>query len=202
MKQKKRTLLKSTLGANSYKQFNVHLARALSKDAALVLSHFIDIQNYENMPDEFYQQKERIMYELSMTKSEFDNALKILINSGCVSVVKKGLPAKNHYTLHDDRILDIMSTEYSSTREPTNSSSGEPTNTQNKKHKIKESAPLKRDSLKTQNNEKEPLSDLESRAFSSALSCDELDIHDITLESSMNGYSCETLKFMHLRDST
>ena len=104
--------------------YNSRLARALSKDAALLISHFLDIRSYENMPEEFYQQKERIMYDLAMSRTELDKALKILIDHECLKVTKKGLPAKNYYSLNDDKLIDILSeddykrTEYSATREP------------------------------------------------------------------------------------
>lgn len=106
---KKRRLLKNALGANAFWQLNKQLYHQLGWRPAILLTHLIDLlDNYEGMPDEFYQQYTRLKESLKFSRNDLDYSFKILKEKNLISVELKGIPAKNHYTLNEDAILNLM----------------------------------------------------------------------------------------------
>jgi hypothetical protein len=112
---KKRRLLKNALGSNAFWQVNKQLYNQLGWRPTLLLTHLIDLlDNYENMPDEFYQQYTRLKDSLKFSRKDLDYSFKILKEKELIAVELKGVPAKNHYTLNEDNILNIMILEQTS----------------------------------------------------------------------------------------
>lgn len=109
--KKHKHLLKNVLCSSAFWTINKKLAKEIGYLPTVLLQHFIEIRSYENMPDEFYQQKERIMNDLNFTKTSFDKSLKTLVDMKFISVVVKGLPAKNYYTINENLIVDFLSKE-------------------------------------------------------------------------------------------
>jgi DNA-binding transcriptional ArsR family regulator len=104
-------MLKSILGNDSYWSINKTLAKKLGLEETVLLQHMIDITAYKNMGDEFYQQMNRLSKELGLSERKISNHIDKLKNMGLISVTKKGIPAKNYYTLNSDNILDIFNGE-------------------------------------------------------------------------------------------
>lgn len=111
MLMKKKNLLKNTLASTAFWTINKKLAKHVGYLPAVLLQHFIEIRSYENMPDEFYQQKERILDDLGFTRRSFDKSLKTLVDLKFVSVIIKGMPVKNYYTIIDENIVDFLNEE-------------------------------------------------------------------------------------------
>lgn len=112
---KKRRLLKNALGANAFWQVNKQLYNQLGWRPTLLLTHLIDLlDNYENMPDEFYQQYTRLKDSLKFSRKDLDHAIKVLKEKKLIEVELKGVPAKNHYTLNENSILNLMIIERTS----------------------------------------------------------------------------------------
>ncbi len=104
-----RAFIKQTLALSGYWQINKSIARQIGIIPTLLLQHFIDILvNYKNMPDEFYQQQERIREELSLSDNELRFALKTLKDNNLITVVKRGIPQKSFYTLNFDKIKEML----------------------------------------------------------------------------------------------
>lgn len=106
---KRTQLLKNALGANAYWQVNKHLARTIGLEPTILLAHLIDlVTNYEHMPEEFYQQYSRLKESLGFSRRQLDDSIKILKEKSLIEVELKGVPAKNHYSLNVDKILESM----------------------------------------------------------------------------------------------
>ena len=76
-----------------------------------MLQHFIDLETLladEGKP--FYQQKDRILDKVPISKYKFTEYCKTLQKHDLLTIVKRGVPAKNHYTLSHDKIFNLLST--------------------------------------------------------------------------------------------
>lgn len=106
---KRTELVKNALSAKAFWQINKHLGRTIGILPALLLSHLIDlVTNYEDMPEEFYQQYSRLQKSLGLSKHQLMECIKVLRDQELIGVELKGIPAKNHYTLNIDNILNAM----------------------------------------------------------------------------------------------
>jgi hypothetical protein len=100
-----------TMVQGAFFSVNKKLAKYLgSNDAALILSHLIYLQEQFFQGAEFYQQQERIMEECNVSISALRIAMALLKKKGLLSVVKKGVPAKNFYLISLTSIAEILST--------------------------------------------------------------------------------------------
>lgn len=101
--------LKKILGTHAYWVINKELANDIGLHATLVLQHFIDLQSNFFEDGGFYQQQSRILKDLPITIDYLRKAVKILQDKGFITVVKRGVPAKNHYTVNEGYILSYLS---------------------------------------------------------------------------------------------
>jgi hypothetical protein len=98
-----------TMVQGAFFSVNKKLAKHLgSNDAALILSHLIYLQEQFFQGGEFYQQQERIMDECNVTVTVLRTAVKLLKDNGVLSVIKKGIPAKNYYLVSLNAIAEIL----------------------------------------------------------------------------------------------
>lgn len=109
--------LKKILGNNAHWTINKELAKDIGLDATILLQHFIDLQYSFFEDGGFYQQQNRLVEDLPLTIDYLRKATKVLIDKGFITVVKKGIPAKNHYTVHEGIILAYLSSITSSISE-------------------------------------------------------------------------------------
>ena len=103
--------IKKILGTQAYWIVNKELSKKLGLGQTLLLQHFIDLETLladEGKP--FYQQKDRILEKVPISKYKFTEYCKTLQEHGLLSIVKRGVPAKNHYTLSHDKIFSLLST--------------------------------------------------------------------------------------------
>jgi len=106
---KRLLLLKNLLGTTAFWQINKHLAKSIGHLPTLLLAHLVDIEtNYENMPEEFYQQYDRLSESTGLSKHQIGECIRILKETDLIQVKKKGIPAKNHYILNVDNILNAL----------------------------------------------------------------------------------------------
>lgn len=109
---KRLTRQKNSIGLQPYWQINKCLAKKLGLIPTLLLSHLEDLlYNYPNMPDEFYQQYDRLTDSLGLSKHKIQKAVDVLKKKGLISVEIKGMPAKNHFTLHPEAIDELLESE-------------------------------------------------------------------------------------------
>lgn len=109
--------LKKILGTHAYWVINKELANDIGLHATLVLQHFIDLQTNFFEDGGFYQQQHRILEDLPITIDYLRKAVKVLQNKGFITVVKRGVPAKNHYTVNEAHVLIYLSSITSSVSE-------------------------------------------------------------------------------------
>jgi hypothetical protein len=95
------------LSSDSYIAYNKQLAKEVGVDEAIVFGELCSICNIHG--EEFYFEQHRIIDETCLTEYRIRNALKNLQDFGLVSVTKKGLPAKNHYSLNEKVLVEIIS---------------------------------------------------------------------------------------------
>lgn len=135
--------IKKLLSNTAYWTINKELARDIGLDATIVLQHFIDLQSSFFEDGGFYQQQNRIVKDLPITIDYLRKAVKVLVDKGFLLVVKRGVPAKNHYTVLEENIIAYMSDTTSDIREVPLEVSGKDdktttrktTNTKNRKSK-------------------------------------------------------------------
>lgn len=109
--------IKKLLSNSAYWTINKELARDIGLEATIVLQHFIDLQSSFFEDGGFYQQQDRIIKDLPITIDYLRKAVKLLVSKGFLLVVKRGVPAKNHYTVLEGNIMSYMSRITSDTRE-------------------------------------------------------------------------------------
>lgn len=103
------------LGQHAHWQINKEIARAVGLDAALLLSDLISKRQYFLLNGDltegwFFNTQSNI--ELDTTLSEFQQrkAISKLVGKGFISVEKKGLPARYHFMINDDLLLNFLTT--------------------------------------------------------------------------------------------
>ena len=102
-------IITGTMLQGSFFSVNKVVAKYLkSNDAALLLSHLIYLQEHHFKGEEFYQQQERLMEECNLSLSALRISMKILSKEEIISVVKRGTPAKNYYTINFSAIGKIF----------------------------------------------------------------------------------------------
>ena len=95
------------LSQKDYIAYNKHFAKEVGVDEAIVFGELCSICNIHGQ--EFYFEQHRIIEDTCLTEYRIRNALKNLQNFGLVSVTKKGLPAKNYYSLNEQVLIEIIS---------------------------------------------------------------------------------------------
>lgn len=96
------------LTSSSYWTLNKDLCRKIGLQNTLVLQHFIDLQYKVFGGKEFYQQQDRIQDELGISERQVKQTISFLLNDGFISVEKKGIPAKNFYSISADKITSLV----------------------------------------------------------------------------------------------
>jgi hypothetical protein len=60
----------------------------------------------------FYQQDERLLNDLPFSIHHIKQARSVLKTKDLITVKSKGLPAKNHYTVNVDKVLELIGLKY------------------------------------------------------------------------------------------
>jgi len=105
MKQK--GLIKQLLSHGSWTAINKPLMKKIGLDCAYMFQYLLDLQD-NCFEGEFFQQQERLAEEFGWTVYKVQTVTKQLVGYGLLSVIKKGLPAKNYYSINEDQVLCIL----------------------------------------------------------------------------------------------
>jgi len=93
--------------------FNVGLARMLgSVKAGLLLSQLLWWHEKGNDREWTYKTMEEIKQETALSRKEQDGAIRILKKSKILEVMVKGLPAKRHFKIDFDKIIELAEKHY------------------------------------------------------------------------------------------
>ena len=106
--------LLKTFKDDAYWLVNKHLASHLGLVPTILLSELISKENYHYQKSEliedkyFYHKSEVIEDNLFITSDKRRSCVEILKNSGTISVITKGMPAKHYYSVNHKRIIELM----------------------------------------------------------------------------------------------
>lgn len=100
--------IKHILGVNAHWTVNKHLANTIGLHETILLQHLIDLQESFFEDGGFYQQDERLLKDLPFTIHHIKQARSILKQKELITVKSKGLPARNHYTVNVDKVLELV----------------------------------------------------------------------------------------------
>ena len=110
------TIIKQIFGQNSHWQINKDFARQFGIETTLLLSDLIDKWIYFECPDWFYNTSENIEIDTTLTRHQQDKAFKVLIENNFIEVDVRGLPAKKHFKILENNILEFYRTILLKTR--------------------------------------------------------------------------------------
>jgi hypothetical protein len=97
------------IASDNYITLNKTLLKKLGIEATILFGVLCSYQRYFN-GEEFYKEQDKLMEDTCLTEYLLRNATKVLKDLGLISVIKKGLPAKNYYKVNADKLLDMLST--------------------------------------------------------------------------------------------
>lgn len=95
------------LAKQNFIMVNKPLAKTIGVNAAIVFGELCSISSIFN-DEEFFYQKEKIEEDTCLGNDAVRSAIKKLQEIGLISVIKKGLPCKNYYTIHEDVLLELL----------------------------------------------------------------------------------------------
>lgn len=94
------------LAKENYIAYHKTLARIVGVDEAILFGELCSMCNLYG--DEFFCEQSKLISDTCLTEYRIRNALKNLQKENLVIVEKKGLPAKNWYTLNESRLLELL----------------------------------------------------------------------------------------------
>ena len=94
------------LAKENYITYHKGLAKKLGVDEAILFGEMCSLTNVYG--DEFFCDQETLMEETCLTEYRVRNAVKTLQDVGLLKVERKGMPAKNYYTLNEDVLIDML----------------------------------------------------------------------------------------------
>lgn len=97
------------IATENYICYNKELAKKFGIESAILFGAFCGYQRgFKNQ--EFFREQEKIIEDTCLSEYAIRQAVKVLSNAGLISVVKKGLPAKNYYRINTQKLLELLST--------------------------------------------------------------------------------------------
>lgn len=104
-----KNIIKNTLSEKAFFQVNKILLQYLgSHEAAIILAHYLELQENLFGGKEFYQQQERVMENCMISEYKLRNVNTLLQDLEILSIKKRGLPAKNYYYVNLDKLAEIL----------------------------------------------------------------------------------------------
>jgi DNA-binding transcriptional regulator GbsR (MarR family) len=100
------------LAKESYIAYSKPLAKVVGIDEAILFGALCSICNIHG--EEFFCQQDRLCEDTCLSEYRLRNAMKNLQQSELVTVVKKGLPAKNYYSLSEETFLKLLNLQSTS----------------------------------------------------------------------------------------
>lgn len=102
------------LGTTAFWIINKEIAKKFGLNAALLLSELVSVRNYYKkqgkLDDDgcFYYTEKEIESEIFLSPFLQRQALEQLELNGWVTTIRKGLPARNHFKISDNLIVDFL----------------------------------------------------------------------------------------------
>lgn len=96
----------SLLAASSFITFNKAVAANVGIDEAILLGELCGLQTMYG--EGFFYEQQKIMEDTCLSEYRFRQALNNLKKPEIVTIEKKGIPCKNHYTINKDKLVDLL----------------------------------------------------------------------------------------------
>ena len=96
------------LAKENYISYSKPVAKELGVDEAIIFGELCSINSMLNGREWFYFEQTKIINDTCLSKHRVIKALKNLKEYGLVSYEKRGIPAKNYYKLHEEKLLELM----------------------------------------------------------------------------------------------
>lgn len=96
------------LAKENYISYSKPIAKTVGVDEAIIFGELCSINNMLNGIEWFYFEQPKIINDTCLSKHRVIKALKNLKDFGLVSYEKRGIPAKNYYKLHEEKLLELM----------------------------------------------------------------------------------------------
>ena len=96
------------LAKENYISYSKPIAKELGVDEAITFGELCSINNMFNGIEWFYFEQPKIINDTCLSKHRIIKALKNLREFGLISYEKRGIPAKNYYKLHEEKLLELM----------------------------------------------------------------------------------------------
>lgn len=94
------------LAKENYITYHKTLAKVIGVDEAILFGELCSMSNLYGY--EFFCEQSKLINDTCLSEYRLRNALKTLQKEKLVSVIKKGLPAKNYYILNEEKLLEIL----------------------------------------------------------------------------------------------
>jgi len=95
------------LSGSNFRIYNLEIAELVSVNASIVLGWLSYVAEKHNS-NEIFTTYENISNYTKLTDNEIRSSLNKLVNCGYITIVKKGIPAKNYYTIQEVQIFSDL----------------------------------------------------------------------------------------------
>ena len=123
--------MKHILSQTAYLVVNKQIAKVVGLNATVLLADLISKESYFTTKGEliqgmFFNTYKNIENDTTLTEGKQKTAIKILKDKGLITTKLMGMPAKTHFMIHKDKILEILdlrclkTTELDALKIPTN----------------------------------------------------------------------------------
>lgn len=104
------------LSAGGFILCNQKIAQTLSLHSAVILGSLCSLYEYHSehgtlVNDMFYCTAATLQQKTTLNSYEQRKAIANLIDAGILSVIKTGLPARNHFKIHTDAIIKVLESD-------------------------------------------------------------------------------------------
>jgi hypothetical protein len=102
-------LLKQIFGQKAHWQINKDFAKSFGIECAILISDLVDKNTYFNQ-EWFFNTAENIENDTTLSRFQQDKAIKILIENGFIETKLMGIPAKKHFKINENNLLNFFNT--------------------------------------------------------------------------------------------
>lgn len=95
------------IAGNGFITYNKYIAKRLGINEAILIGELCSVASLFNF-EEFFFSREKIIEDTSLTDRAVKLATQNLIKNKIITVVKKGLPCKYYYTIHEDVLISYL----------------------------------------------------------------------------------------------
>lgn len=108
-------LIKQILSQKSHWQINKDFARSFGIETTIIMTDLLDKWIFHNCPEWLYNTSESIERDTTLSRYKQSQAFKILEKNGFIEKKLMGVPAKLHFKIFENKILNFFKTGFEET---------------------------------------------------------------------------------------